>query len=157
MLCCTVCPLQEVEDTDESAIFERATWDRLPLKSWSAAGGRVVLMGDAAHAMYSGETIYACTVVSALAANMRSHVTAQHEQLCQFAQRQLHTAMWGGSGVRTLRCAHCQKDMPLTTSFGMDPRINHYRAVDVISCVLVCMLLTHVCLRRPWSGGAHSI
>ena len=46
--------MQEVEDTDESAIYERATWDRLPLKSWSAAGGRVVLMGDAAHAMYSG-------------------------------------------------------------------------------------------------------
>jgi hypothetical protein len=46
--------VQEVEDTDESAIYERATWDRLPLKKWSAAGGRVVLMGDAAHAMYSG-------------------------------------------------------------------------------------------------------
>jgi 2-polyprenyl-6-methoxyphenol hydroxylase-like FAD-dependent oxidoreductase len=29
-------------------------WDRLPLPAWSAAGGRVVLLGDAAHAMYSG-------------------------------------------------------------------------------------------------------
>jgi 2-polyprenyl-6-methoxyphenol hydroxylase-like FAD-dependent oxidoreductase len=52
---CAVLGLQEVEETDESAIFERATWDRLPLKSWSAAQGRVVLMGDAAHAMYSGK------------------------------------------------------------------------------------------------------
>jgi len=46
--------LQEIEATDEAAIFERATWDRVPLSSWSAAGGRVLLMGDAAHAMYSG-------------------------------------------------------------------------------------------------------
>lgn len=50
---CAVC--QEVEDTDESAIYERATWDRLPLDKWSAADGRVLLLGDAAHAMYSGE------------------------------------------------------------------------------------------------------
>lgn len=46
--------LQEVEDTDEAAIYERATWDRLPLNTWCAAGGHVVLLGDAAHAMYSG-------------------------------------------------------------------------------------------------------
>lgn len=46
--------LQEVEATDESAIYERAMWDRLPLPAWSAAGGHVVLLGDAAHAMYSG-------------------------------------------------------------------------------------------------------
>ncbi|WIA28788.1 hypothetical protein OEZ86_011320 [Tetradesmus obliquus] len=46
--------MQEVEATDESAIYERAMWDRLPLPAWSAAGGHVVLLGDAAHAMYSG-------------------------------------------------------------------------------------------------------
>lgn len=49
------CDCQEVEATDESAIYERATWDRLPLDKWSAADGRVLLLGDAAHAMYSGE------------------------------------------------------------------------------------------------------
>lgn len=55
---------QEVEDTDEDAIYERATWDRLPLKSWSAAGGRVVLLGDAAHAMYSGRESWRRTSVN---------------------------------------------------------------------------------------------
>lgn len=29
-------------------------WDRVPLTSWSSAGGKVLLLGDAAHAMYSG-------------------------------------------------------------------------------------------------------
>lgn len=43
-----------MEDTDEDAIYERATWDRLPLKTWVGAEGHVVLLGDAAHAMYSG-------------------------------------------------------------------------------------------------------
>eukprot|EP00879_Flechtneria_rotunda_P016255 GHRR01017007.1.p1 GENE.GHRR01017007.1~~GHRR01017007.1.p1 ORF type:complete len:385 (+),score=114.10 GHRR01017007.1:670-1824(+) len=46
--------LQEVEATDESAIYERAMLDSLPLPKWTGAGGRVVLLGDAAHAMYTG-------------------------------------------------------------------------------------------------------
>lgn len=44
-----------MEATDESAIFERAIWDRLPLTKWSSPGGHVVLLGDAAHAMHPGK------------------------------------------------------------------------------------------------------
>lgn len=40
-----------VAATEEGAIFERPLFDLLPLSSWSAAGGRVVLLGDSAHAM----------------------------------------------------------------------------------------------------------
>ncbi len=38
-----------VKETDVEKILERPIYDRLPLKSWSE--GRVVLLGDAAHAM----------------------------------------------------------------------------------------------------------
>jgi 2-polyprenyl-6-methoxyphenol hydroxylase-like FAD-dependent oxidoreductase len=48
--------------TPESAIFERAMYDRVPLdelpgnrhNGMVSAGGRVFLLGDAAHAMYPG-------------------------------------------------------------------------------------------------------
>jgi hypothetical protein len=44
--------------TPESEIFERAMIDRIPLDELGAglvgAGGRLVLLGDAAHAMHSG-------------------------------------------------------------------------------------------------------
>lgn len=43
-----------VEATPESSIYERAMLDRVPLESWGSPGGRVVLLGDAAHAMHSG-------------------------------------------------------------------------------------------------------
>ncbi|KAG2490583.1 hypothetical protein HYH03_010977 [Edaphochlamys debaryana] len=43
-----------VEATPEAAIFERAMYDRLPLERWASPGGRVVLLGDSAHAMYPG-------------------------------------------------------------------------------------------------------
>jgi 2-polyprenyl-6-methoxyphenol hydroxylase-like FAD-dependent oxidoreductase len=46
--------VQVVQETDESAIYERGMLDRLPLDSWSTASSRVVLLGDAAHAMYAG-------------------------------------------------------------------------------------------------------
>ena len=38
--------------TDSNIIFERRIIDRKPLKRWSSRGRRVVLMGDAAHAMH---------------------------------------------------------------------------------------------------------
>ncbi len=38
--------------TDSNTIFERRIIDRKPLKRWSSRGRRVVLMGDAAHAMH---------------------------------------------------------------------------------------------------------
>ncbi|EFJ52711.1 hypothetical protein VOLCADRAFT_102693 [Volvox carteri f. nagariensis] len=41
-----------VEATPESAIFERALYDRVPLERWASSGRRVVLLGDAAHAMH---------------------------------------------------------------------------------------------------------
>eukprot|EP00897_Mesotaenium_endlicherianum_P007701 jgi/Mesen1/695/ME000109S_10908 len=43
-----------IEATEESLIFERRIMDRLPADRWSDAGGHVVLLGDAAHAMYPG-------------------------------------------------------------------------------------------------------
>ena len=36
----------------EANIFSREILDRTPLSSWTSKGGRVVLMGDAAHAMH---------------------------------------------------------------------------------------------------------
>ena len=41
-----------VAATPDAAIYERAIMDIPPLPSWSGAGGRVVLLGDAAHAMH---------------------------------------------------------------------------------------------------------
>ncbi|GIL46390.1 hypothetical protein Vafri_3389 [Volvox africanus] len=41
-----------VEATPESAIFERALYDRAPLERWASEGSRVVLLGDAAHGMH---------------------------------------------------------------------------------------------------------
>jgi len=41
-----------VMTTDSNTIFERRIIDRKPLKRWSSRGRRVVLMGDAAHAMH---------------------------------------------------------------------------------------------------------
>ncbi|GLC34126.1 hypothetical protein PLESTB_000840100 [Pleodorina starrii] len=41
-----------VEATPESALFERALYDRVPLERWASAGSRVVLLGDAAHATH---------------------------------------------------------------------------------------------------------
>ncbi|PNH10702.1 Zeaxanthin epoxidase, chloroplastic, partial [Tetrabaena socialis] len=46
--------LPVVEATPEASIFERALYDRLPLGRWASPGGRVVLLGDAAHAMHPG-------------------------------------------------------------------------------------------------------
>ncbi|KAI5063100.1 hypothetical protein GOP47_0021647 [Adiantum capillus-veneris] len=43
-----------IEATDEKAIFERKIMNRLPLDKWSDADGSVLLIGDAAHAMYVG-------------------------------------------------------------------------------------------------------
>lgn len=40
-----------VEACPESNIFQREILDRRPLRTWSSRGGRVVLMGDAAHSM----------------------------------------------------------------------------------------------------------
>eukprot|EP00775_Hariotina_reticulata_P012352 gene12352-12486_t len=62
---------QEIEATDEAAIFERATWDRAPLPSWSAAGGRVLLLGDAAHAIIiQGARVLRATFVQNYAASI---------------------------------------------------------------------------------------
>jgi len=51
-------PLRIVQATPESAIFERGLLDRVPLDELGAglasAGGRVLLLGDAAHAMHPG-------------------------------------------------------------------------------------------------------
>ncbi|KAG2497363.1 hypothetical protein HYH03_004522 [Edaphochlamys debaryana] len=43
-----------VQATPESSIFERALYDRLPLKRWASPGARVVLLGDSAHGMHPG-------------------------------------------------------------------------------------------------------
>ncbi len=43
-----------IQATPESIIFERALYDRLPLSRWSSPGGRLLLLGDAAHAMHPG-------------------------------------------------------------------------------------------------------
>ncbi|KXZ51920.1 hypothetical protein GPECTOR_11g47 [Gonium pectorale] len=43
-----------LEAVPESCLFERALYDRLPLERWSSRGGRVVLLGDSAHAMHPG-------------------------------------------------------------------------------------------------------
>ncbi|KXZ51915.1 hypothetical protein GPECTOR_11g42 [Gonium pectorale] len=43
-----------LEAVPESRLFERALYDRLPLERWSSRGGRVVLLGDSAHAMHPG-------------------------------------------------------------------------------------------------------
>lgn len=43
-----------IRATPESLIFERALYDRLPLSRWSSPGGRLLLLGDAAHAMHPG-------------------------------------------------------------------------------------------------------
>eukprot|EP00271_Cylindrocystis_brebissonii_P015450 TRINITY_DN38349_c0_g1_i1.p1 TRINITY_DN38349_c0_g1~~TRINITY_DN38349_c0_g1_i1.p1 ORF type:complete len:510 (-),score=86.56 TRINITY_DN38349_c0_g1_i1:1182-2504(-) len=45
---------QAVEATDEKLVFERRVMERLPIDKWSDPTKRVVLMGDAAHAMYPG-------------------------------------------------------------------------------------------------------
>jgi 2-polyprenyl-6-methoxyphenol hydroxylase-like FAD-dependent oxidoreductase len=106
--------LQEVEATDESAIYERAMWDRLPLPCWSAAAGRVVLLGDAAHAMYSGPGQGARTAFEdahQMFLAIKQHwpnpaaVAAQYEVRCRCASwRAVHccspasavAAFWGG-------------------------------------------------------------
>ncbi|GFH18292.1 zeaxanthin epoxidase, chloroplastic [Haematococcus lacustris] len=50
--------VQVVQATPEADIFERAMLDRIPLDELGAglsgAGGRLLLLGDAAHAMHSG-------------------------------------------------------------------------------------------------------
>ncbi|XP_024541671.1 uncharacterized protein LOC9657315 [Selaginella moellendorffii] len=43
-----------VEATEAGQIFQRRIKDRIPLESWSNLDQRVVLMGDAAHAMHWG-------------------------------------------------------------------------------------------------------
>jgi hypothetical protein len=61
---CDNCSHCCAQATPESAIFERAMLDRVPLdelvppgsgrRALSTASGRLVLLGDAAHAMHSG-------------------------------------------------------------------------------------------------------
>lgn len=46
--------LAAIEATPEGGIFERALHDRPPPPRWVSAAGRVVLVGDAAHAMHPG-------------------------------------------------------------------------------------------------------
>ena len=42
-----------VEAAPEEGIFERTMMDHLPLERWATDDGRVVLLGDAAHAMHT--------------------------------------------------------------------------------------------------------
>ncbi|XP_057836926.2 zeaxanthin epoxidase, chloroplastic isoform X1 [Cryptomeria japonica] len=42
-----------IEATDHNLIYERRSMDRLPLDKWTDEGGHVLLIGDAAHGMYS--------------------------------------------------------------------------------------------------------
>jgi len=43
-----------IEATSEEIITERKMMDRLPINKWSDADGHVLLIGDAAHAQYTG-------------------------------------------------------------------------------------------------------
>lgn len=43
-----------IEATNEEIIIERRMMDRLPINKWSDADGHVLLIGDAAHAQYTG-------------------------------------------------------------------------------------------------------
>ena len=48
-----------IEATEESLIFERKLMDRLPIDTWTDAGGHVVLMGDGedrSHKPYGDKT-----------------------------------------------------------------------------------------------------